>query len=227
MQGKRAVIIGTSFIGLEAASALTQKGLAGHRRRQRKQIAALREKVRRTRREGHSHPPREARASLFRLHSTQTSSVISGQRRHPANPKDNRPQEQLAADLVSLRCRCLSQPSAFEHDPSPSTEKSGGLAIAENTLRVTDSVFVAGDIASVDGTRIEHWRLAEQHGMLAARNMLGFNEHYTGVPFFWTFHFGKRFGYLGHAKRLGRDRLRRRASKALTFLAFYIKEATK
>lgn len=42
-------------------------------------------------------------------------------------------------------------------------------------------------------------------GGVAAHNMAGGegnpsgNEPYTGVPYFWTYHFGKRFDYLGHA----------------------------
>ncbi len=47
--------------------------------------------------------------------------------------------------------------------------------------------------------RIEHWRVAQQHARVAALNMAGGDEHYTGVPYFWTYHFGKRFEYLGHA----------------------------
>src|SRR5205823_4918942 len=47
--------------------------------------------------------------------------------------------------------------------------------------------------------RIEHWRLALQHGRTAARNMAGRDEAFAGVPFFWTRHFGKSIGYVGHA----------------------------
>src|SRR5476651_2207917 len=66
-------------------------------------------------------------------------------------------------------------------------------------------LYAAGDIAQFplprsDKTlRIEHWRVAQQHARVAALNMAGGDEHYTGVPYFWTYHFGKRFEYLGHA----------------------------
>ena len=30
--------------------------------------------------------------------------------------------------------------------------------------------------------------------------MLGGDEHYLNVPFFWTWHFGKNYDYLGHAE---------------------------
>ena len=133
---------------------------------------------------------------------------------------NGQPQEQLAAEVVLFGVG-VAPTLNFEHS-LPLAEKSGGLA-TDDTLRVTDTVFVAGDIASVNGTRIEHWRLAEQHGMLAARNMLGFNEHFTGIPFFWTFHFGKRFGYLGHADDWD-EIVYDGDVEALTFLAFYVKD---
>jgi NADPH-dependent 2,4-dienoyl-CoA reductase/sulfur reductase-like enzyme len=46
--------------------------------------------------------------------------------------------------------------------------------------------------------RLEHWRVAQQHGRVAALNIAGQTTHYGSVPFFWTYHFGKRFEYLGH-----------------------------
>ena len=212
--GKRAVIIGTSFIGLEAASALTQKGLAvtvvgkeadlpfakKFGERVAKAIVTL----------------HESKGVTFRLHNEALSISEQSVTLKP----EGQPQEQLTADLVLFGVG-VSPTLSFEHS-LPLAEQTGGLA-TDNTLCVTDTVFVAGDIASVDGTRIEHWRLAEQHGMLAARNMLGFNEHYAGVPFFWTFHFGKRFGYLGHADSWD-EIVYDGDVEALTFLAFYIKE---
>ena len=212
--GKHAVVIGTSFIGLEAASALTQKGLKvtviGQTQalpfaekfgdRVAKTIVGLHEK----------------NGVTFRLH-TETLSI--SEQSVTLRP-DGQPQEQLAADLALFGVG-VAPTLNFEHS-LPLTEKSGGV-VTDSTLRVVDGVFVAGDIANVDGTRIEHWRLAEQHGMLAARNMLGFNERYAGVPFFWTFHFGKRFGYLGHADEWD-EIVYDGDVEALTFLAFYVRD---
>jgi NADPH-dependent 2,4-dienoyl-CoA reductase/sulfur reductase-like enzyme len=72
-------------------------------------------------------------------------------------------------------------------------------------MRVAETVYAAGDIAVFPlprggpRVRVEHWRVAQQQARIAARNMLGGNAVYDGVPFFWTYHFGKRFEYLGHA----------------------------
>ncbi len=73
----------------------------------------------------------------------------------------------------------------------------------DGSLQVAPGLFAAGDIARFayrgETVRIEHWRLAQQHGWLAARNMLGDGAVYDGVPYFWTAQHGKRIDYLGHA----------------------------
>jgi NADPH-dependent 2,4-dienoyl-CoA reductase/sulfur reductase-like enzyme len=66
-------------------------------------------------------------------------------------------------------------------------------------------VYAAGDIArwddgSAQGVRIEHWRAAEQQGIVAARNMLGENQTIDQrVPFFWTTQWKLTLRYAGYA----------------------------
>lgn len=54
-------------------------------------------------------------------------------------------------------------------------------------------------------TRIEHWRLAAQHGRIAAENMLsqGNARQTVGliVPFFWSGQFDLKLRYIGHAEK--------------------------
>jgi NADPH-dependent 2,4-dienoyl-CoA reductase/sulfur reductase-like enzyme len=89
-------------------------------------------------------------------------------------------------------------------------EEDDGLPV-DAAMRVADAVYAAGDIAAFPlprggpRVRVEHWRVAQQQARVAARNMLGGDVAtkeavYDGVPFFWTYHFGKRFEYLGHAE---------------------------
>jgi NADPH-dependent 2,4-dienoyl-CoA reductase/sulfur reductase-like enzyme len=85
----------------------------------------------------------------------------------------------------------------FEHDLPLAAD--GGV-LTDKSLRARNRVWVAGDIANVAGLRIEHWRVAQQHGIHAAKQMLGQTMPLRNVPFFWTYHFGKTINYLGHAE---------------------------
>ena len=85
-------------------------------------------------------------------------------------------------------------------------EQNGAGAIeVDRFLRADDDIYAAGDIARFPDprtfrrVRIEHWRLAQQHGQIAARNMLGHETPYDEVPFFWTRQYGTSYKYVGHA----------------------------
>ena len=72
-------------------------------------------------------------------------------------------------------------------------------------MLVAEGVYAAGDVAAFPAppegelTRIEHWRVAQQQARVAAANMLGGHAVYDAPPFFWTYHYGTNFEYLGHA----------------------------
>lgn len=79
----------------------------------------------------------------------------------------------------------------------------GSLRV-DKYLRVNEDVFAAGDIASFTDWRTGefiktgHWRLASEHGRIAAHNMLGKTEEFRSIPFFWTSQFGVDLRYVGH-----------------------------
>jgi NADPH-dependent 2,4-dienoyl-CoA reductase/sulfur reductase-like enzyme len=82
-------------------------------------------------------------------------------------------------------------------------EQDGSLTVDE-TLSAAPDVWAVGDIASYPAPegrrRIEHWRVAQQQGRVAALNMLGEHRPFDRVPFFWTMQYGNRFEYLGYTR---------------------------
>lgn len=182
-----AIVVGTSFIGLETASALRQRGL--------KVTVVGREK----------HPfdkqfGRKISTALLSLHKSKGVDFLLGvniieiSSRQILIRKGNK-QSSIKADLVILGVG-IAPNLGFDHD-LPLTRD--GAVRTNNTLRAKNKVWVAGDIASLHGVRIEHWRVAQQQGRAAAKRMLGDTHLLRSVPFFWTYHFGKRVNYLGHA----------------------------
>ncbi|XP_060533498.1 apoptosis-inducing factor 3 [Cylas formicarius] len=68
-------------------------------------------------------------------------------------------------------------------------------------------VYAGGDIAYAPvwshgnaKVAIGHYPLAQYHGRVAALNMLGRKVPLRAVPYFWTMLFGKGFRYAGHGK---------------------------
>lgn len=208
-KGSHAVVIGTSFIGLESASALTQRGV---------HVTVVGEEELPFARQ---FGDRVAR-SLLTLHEKKGvkfllgATVISVFNQNVMVAKDGN-KRIIPADFVLMGVG-VTPNLQFEHD-LPMAE-GGGIQVDES-LRARDRVWVAGDIATVGQSRIEHWRLAQQHGMTAARQMMGDRTGFHGVPFFWTSHFGKQFNYLGHAAEW--DKIVYQGNvKEFEFLAFYI-----
>jgi len=187
-KGRHAIVLGTSFIGMEAASALTERGLT---------VTVI----------GKEKLPFEQQfgsgvaSALLSLHKRRGIRFVLGVNtlqiasRHVVVEQRGSPR-QINSDFVILGVGV--EPSLkFDHDLPLAAD--GGV-LTDESLRARNKVWVAGDIANVAGLRIEHWRIAQQHGMHAAKQMLGQTMPLRNVPFFWTYHFDKTIKYLGHAE---------------------------
>jgi len=190
--GQRAVIIGDSFIALESASSLRAFGLdvtvlARHAVPFAAQFGETVGKAIRARHVAHG----------VVFHTDGEVASIEGTDKVEAVLLDNG--QRLPADLVLVGIGVTPATAVFADLPK---EKDQSLKV-DGGMRVTDGLWAVGDIATfaLNGQpqRIEHWRLAQQQARIAAANMLGGDEHYLDVPFFWTWHFGKNYDYLGHA----------------------------
>ncbi|MGH7627988.1 MAG: FAD-dependent oxidoreductase [Gemmatimonadales bacterium] len=190
---RRAVVVGSSFIGLEVAASLRKRGLA---------VAVVsRDAVPFERSLG-----REVGQFLQQVHETNGVSFHLGQTvravsRAAVTLDDG---TTLPAEIVVV---------GIGVRPAVDLAQRAGLAV-ENGVRVNEyletsrpGIFAAGDIAAWPDVRsgrrlrIEHWVVAERQGQVAARNMLGEGVRYTDVPFFWTWHHDVALNYVGHHER--------------------------
>ena len=203
-KGARVVAVGASFVAMEAVSSLRQRGM--------EVTVVSPDEVPFERPFG-----REIGASIRHLHETNGVEFLSRARvaRFEEAPggvtvileKGRR----LAADVVLV---AVGVRPATGFVTGVERDKDGGITVDE-FLHAGHDLYAAGDIASFplpptsagDGerVRIEHWRVAQQHGALAARNIARPDDPMdlstSGfVPFFWTFHFGQRMNHVGHAR---------------------------
>ncbi|HEX6045311.1 MAG TPA: FAD-dependent oxidoreductase [Pyrinomonadaceae bacterium] len=217
-RSRRAVVIGSSFIGMEAAYSLRERGL------EVTVVAPSREPFETTlgaevgevfRREHEKHGVRFKLGSIvYRFEGSHNVEAVV---------LDNG--ESVETDMVVAGVGVRPVTQFLE---GVELAEDGGI-IVDSHLRAADGIYAAGDVANFldsrtgERTRIEHWRTAQQQGRTAARNMAGRSTKFDAVPFFWTRQFDIGLVYVGHASSW--DKIVYRGDvPSQDFLAFYIKD---
>jgi len=210
----RVLVIGASFIGLEAAAALTARGLEVH--------VIGRERL-----------------PLERILGPKLGTFVrqlheeKGVRFHlGVSPKEIDAKGvvlesgRIDGDIVIMGVGVRPEVTL--------AEKAGlvidrGIVVDDQFRTSAPGIWAAGDVARFPyaGTgelvRIEHWAVAEQQGQAAARSMLGKGSRFDRVPFFWSAHYEITIGYVGHAESW--DRLDRSGELSQGDAAFAYRRA--
>jgi NADPH-dependent 2,4-dienoyl-CoA reductase/sulfur reductase-like enzyme/nitrite reductase/ring-hydroxylating ferredoxin subunit len=136
--------------------------------------------------------------------------------------------EVLPADFVIVGVGVRPATDFLSGSPLKLDQRDKSVRV-EATLRTSEpDIYAAGDIARInnntpEGVRIEHWRVAQQHGIIAAQNMMGGSESVMQhVPFFWTHQWDVELRYVGHAETWDEIIYRGGTPQQKRFVAFYI-----
>ena len=186
---KSAVVIGSNFIGLEAAWSLRERKLevAVIGRDSTPLGKVLGPEMGNLVRETHE-------AHGVKFHLGRTPAAIHNR---DVQLDDG---TKLDCDLVVIGIGVRPNTRLAEQ---AAVATDNGVLVNEFLETNIPGIFAAGDIARwpdprAGRIRVEHWVVAQRQGQTAARNILGAREPFTIPPFFWSNHFDLHIHYVGH-----------------------------
>jgi len=217
-RGRKPLIIGGGFIGMEVAASLTKMGLKPTVVEVKPYIwnTFVDEKVSKAiqhyfERNGVSFLVNESIKELRGQGKVSRAITSSG--------------KELEADFVIM---------AVGISPNVELAKESGLEVGngiltDRYLRTSDKdVFASGDVANIPDNsgkrrRIEHWNNADYTGKLAARNMAGKNEPYDFLSTVWSDIFDLHIEAAGETLDYQEQAIRGKLDQ-MNFSAIYVKD---
>eukprot|EP00919_Chromeraceae_sp_WS-2016_P017923 GHVR01042575.1.p1 GENE.GHVR01042575.1~~GHVR01042575.1.p1 ORF type:complete len:629 (-),score=161.09 GHVR01042575.1:188-2074(-) len=200
-KGVNVVVVGSSFVGMEAAASLARKGACvtvvgmetvPFERSLGIHVGSVFAKL--LAENGIDYRPN----SVLQKYKTEKGKVTSVEIKNKEGVMKS-----LKADAVVLGAGVIPNTSMLKKIDL--NQDRSVTADSFFQVKGTTDMYVAGDIVrfpfwmSGRDTRIEHWDVAIQQGRIAASNMVnGNNKVYKDTPFFWTLIFGHSIRYAGH-----------------------------
>ncbi len=179
---ERVVLVGGSYIGCEVAASLTAKGVDCT-------IVTLEDVVL-------SRTFGEDAGRWFHELLESKGVTIHGGEELEAFEGDGRVKAVLAKSGLAVECDAAVVGAGVRPDAMlaqrAGLEVDDGIVCDSKLQSSVEGIYAAGDCCSYDSVvhgrrlRVEHWDVAMQQGMHAARNMLGEERDYDVVPYFFS-----------------------------------------
>jgi 3-phenylpropionate/trans-cinnamate dioxygenase ferredoxin reductase component len=176
------VLIGGSYIGTEVAASLTAKGV--------RCTIVMMEDVALSRTFG------EAAGRWFQEKLEAHGVTVHGGEELEAFEGDGRVKAVLTKSGRAIECDAVVVGAGVRADAMlaqrAGLEVDNGIACDSKLRTSAEGIYAAGDCCSYDSVvhgrrlRVEHWDVAMQQGMHAARNMLDEDRDYDVVPYFFS-----------------------------------------
>jgi NADPH-dependent 2,4-dienoyl-CoA reductase/sulfur reductase-like enzyme len=120
--------------------------------------------------------------------------------------------ESIPCDFVILGAGVIPQ-TTYLKDSGITIDRDGGISVnGSMVVPGVENVYAVGDIARYpyhltgENVRIEHWNVAQNQGRLVAKVIVTKLKNpeqplptFQQIPYFWTVQFGKSIRYVGHA----------------------------
>ena len=176
------VLIGGSYIGTEVAASLTAKGVEC--------TIVMMEDVALSRTFG------EDAGRWFQQRLESKGVTVHGGEELEAFEGDGRVKAIVTKSGLSVECDAVVVGAGVRADTM--LAQRAGLAVDDGIVcdsklqSSAEGIYAAGDCCSYDSVvhgrrlRVEHWDVAMQQGIHAARNMLGDDRDYDVVPYFFS-----------------------------------------
>ncbi|XP_056329563.1 apoptosis inducing factor mitochondria associated 4 [Danio aesculapii] len=221
--GKKAVIVGTSFIGMEVAAYLSDKAAS---------VTVI----------GSSKFPFQAslgsdigKMTMQMLEEKNvkfyTSNGMTEIRGENGKVKEVvlKNGEVLPADIIIVGIGVIPN-SDFLKKTLVEIDSRKAVVVDKFMKTNIPDVFAAGDVVSFPlalvghkTVNIGHWQLAQAHGRIAGLSMLNRQVEINTVPYFWTMLLGKSIRYTGYGEGYT-EIVFKGSTEERKFLAFYIKD---
>jgi 3-phenylpropionate/trans-cinnamate dioxygenase ferredoxin reductase subunit len=179
---ERVVLIGGSYIGCEVAASLSAKGVDC--------TVVMLEEVALSRSFG------EDAGRWFQQRLEEHGVTVHGGEELDAFEGDGRVSAVLTKSGLAIECDAVVVGAGVRADAMlaqrAGLEVDDGIVCDSKLATSAAGVYAAGDCCSYESVvhgrrlRVEHWDVAMQQGMHAARNMLGEDRDYDVVPYFFS-----------------------------------------